>query len=436
MRFLLVVFGLLLTTLSFGQIETQKTVVQEIPTKKASEAKMFLIHSAVMEMIGEHSKELGFSGEEFKNKLEEKFENYFKGFKERKISEKFGKNYSTNLTEEQKKTFLDGLDSNRPVEFIKFSKLDRLLDSYALRQILNEPSDGNSWKAVIVLKLNNSKVQKHYARLTTNEAKQYSNIQILTEITPMGFSWPDLELEKATSFSDPMMDSWLTWFSNNHPGNVEEVTLCNDECLQDFSEWQLIPQEEGMTIPENLLNSLWLKISFNLRKVSYTAGINEWEFEWDGSVILLDVNTKKNLFSYTMKTERKVWRGLDQKTLNSALVTSMYRSPLDALSKVVRKVQDTPRLNHLGRLIVQGHRNMGDVLLLIDLLKKEGTKIGLELAPDLFTRNEAQLLCFYQGEEKSFTDLLSQVKELKSSQSYRLVNEFTGIHNVLKLIAE
>ena len=436
MRVLLVVVSLLFASLSFGQIEAQKNVVLEIPTKKVPEVKLFLIHAAVMETIAEHSKELGFSGEEFKNKLEGKFETYFNGFKERKISEKFGKDYSTNLTDDQKKTFLAGLDSNRPLEFVKFSKLDRLLDSYAFRQMTNEPDDGQSWKAAIVLKLNISKAQKHYSRLSNSETKQYSNIQILTEITPMGFSWSDLELETSTSFTDPMMTSWSTWFSNNHPSNVEEVILCNDECLQDFSEWQLIPQEEGMTIPENLLNSLWLKISFNLRKVSYRAGISEWEFEWDGSVVLLDVNTKKNLFSYTMKTERKVWRGLDQKTLNSALVSSMYRSPLDALSKVVRKIQDTPRLNHLGRLIVQGHRNMGDVLLLIDLLKKEGSKIGLELSPDLFTRNEAQLLCFYQGEEKSFTDLLSEVKELKSSQSYRLVNEFTGVHNVLKLIAE
>ena len=72
----------------------------------------------------------------------------------------------------------------------------------------------------------------------------------------------------------------------------------------------------------------------------------------------------------------------------------------------------------------------------MDMLRKEGSKLNFEVQIDLFDQKETQLLCFYQGEEKSFTDLLSQVKELKSSQSYRLVNEFTGIHHVLKLVAE
>jgi hypothetical protein len=433
-RSFLVVICLFISTVSFAQFEIEKSVSLDIPAKQASDAKPYLLHAAVIEVIKASSKELGIDGDDFKLKQEGKFEAYFIGYKERKILEKFGKDYSTNLTEDQKKSFYEGLDNHRQNEFIKYSKLDRLLDSYAFRQISHDPAVG--WKAVILLNLNTAKTQKHYSRLLSNEVKQYSNLLILTEVTPMGFGWTDLGLEKSQSFTGPMATSWQTWFSNNHPDNVEEISVCNEECYQDFSEWQLIPQEEGMTIPEHLLNALWLKVSFNLRKVSYTPGINEWEFEWDGSLVLLDVNTKKNLYSYTMRLENKVWRGLDQKSLNSALVSSMYRSALDALSKVSRKILDTPRLNHLGRLIVQGQRHMGDVLLLIDLLKKEGSKIGLELSPDLFTRNEAQLLCFYQGEEKSFTDLLSQVKELKSSQSYRLVNEFTGIHHVLKLVAE
>ena len=61
--------------------------------------------------------------------------------------------------------------------------------------------------------------------------------------------------------------------------------------------------------------------------------------------------------------------------------------------------------------------------------------MGLETQMDYLKSSEAQILCFYQGEEKSFTDLLSRVKELKLSQSYKLVNEFNGIHT-LKLVTE
>ena len=68
-------------------------------------------------------------------------------------------------------------------------------------------------------------------------------------------------------------------------------------------------------------------------------------------------------------------------------------------------------------------------------LKARGSSLGLDVQMDFFKSSEAQILCFYQGEEKSFTDLLSQLKELKLSQSYKLVNEFNGIH-ILKLVTE
>jgi hypothetical protein len=114
----------------------------------------------------------------------------------------------------------------------------------------------------------------------------------------------------------------------------------------------------------------------------------------------------------------------------------MYASPLAAFNKAVKKLQESSRLNRLSRLVISGHKHLGDVSDLMKLLKKEGQNLGLELQWDLFTQKEAQLLCFYQGEEKSFTDLLSRIKELKSSHSYNVVNEFTGVRHVLKLIAE
>jgi hypothetical protein len=79
---------------------------------------------------------------------------------------------------------------------------------------------------------------------------------------------------------------------------------------------------------------------------------------------------------------------------------------------------------------------MGDVLALIETLKSRGAAIGLEIKLDKMSSGEAEVICFYQGEEKSFTDLLSKVKELKSSTSYQVVDEFNGSVHVLKLVGE
>lgn len=426
----------IIAPMSWAQIETEKIVTQTLSVSNADEAKPYLLHQAVMDTIVQYSTEMGIDSSILKAKLEEKFARHFEDYKGRKVTEKFGKNYAASLSEEGKKIFLEGLDKNRTQEFIRYAKFDQLLDRYAFKQIENDPAKPESWKATVVLNLNRTKVLRFYSRLTSVNEKQYSRLQILSDINLIGMAWTDLGLETETTFTDPLLKSWLKWYSNNLPENVEEVSVCSGSCLQEFSQWQQLPQEEGMTVSENILNGLWLKISFNLRKVSFIQSINEWQFEWDGSVILLDVNTKKIISSYTMLPETKTFRNLDQKGLNSALASSMYRSPLDPLSKITKKVQDTPRLNRLSRLGIQGHKHLGDVLSLMELLKKEGENLSLELQIDLFTQKEAQLLCFYQGEEKSFTDLLSRVKELKSSHSYSLVNEFTGIHHVLKLIAE
>lgn len=435
MRFIILLLCILATP-AWAQLTSEKTVALELKTNDVKEAKSFLLFEAIKNTVEQHSTEIGINSVTFQNKLDERFNKYFEAYKNRQFLEKFGKNYAKELSADQKQLFLTTLEENRYKLFIKNARLDQVLDSYAFKEIRRDQENQSLWKATIVLNLNRSKLEKLNKRLMSPDSKQYSKLLVLSEINLIGMSWNELGLDRASTFTDPIMDSWLKWLETNAPSNVEEIALCRGECLNAFSNWQDLPQEEGMRISEDLLNGVWLKVSFNLRKISYTKGLNEWELTWDGSVVLLDMNTKKIIASYNMLPETKSWRGLDQKTLNSTLASAMYRSPLDAFNKSVRKIQDGLRLNRLSRLVIQGHSHLGDVVSLIELLKKEGEALNLELQIDFFSQKEAQLLCFYQGEEKSFTDLLSRLKELKSSHSYRLVNEFTGIHHVLKLIAE
>ncbi|MCM2351056.1 MAG: hypothetical protein NDI69_13625 [Bacteriovoracaceae bacterium] len=435
MRFLILLLCIL-SAPAWAQLTNEKTVALELKTNDANEAKSFLLFEAIKTTIEQYSSEIGLNSVTFQSKLDERFNKYFEAYKNRQLLEKFGKNYTSELTAEQKQLFLTSLEENRGKLFIKNARLDQVLDSYAFKEIRRDQENQSLWKATIVLNLNRSKLEKLNKRLMSPDSKQYSKLLVLSEINLIGMNWNELELDQASTFTDPIMDSWLKWLDSNAPSNVEEIALCMGECLNAFSSWQDLPQEEGMRISEDLLNGVWLKVSFNLRKISYSKSLNEWELTWDGRVVLLDMNTKKIIASYNMLPETKSWRGLDQKTLNSTLASAMYRSPLDALNKSVRKIQEGLRLNRLSRLVIQGHSHLGDVVSLIELLKKEGEALNLELQLDLFSQKEAQLLCFYQGEEKSFTDLLSRLKELKSSHSYRLVNEFTGVHHVLKLIAE
>lgn len=434
MRLILICFLSLYWPAVFALTVEQDTSI-ELNTSRINEVKPYLLHEAILQTITQQAPDLGLDIGQMKARLDEKFIGYFEAYKNRKLRESFGKNYAKDMTDEQKAKFVQALEKDRPGLFIKSSRLEQVVDSYAFKE-LKRQEKSNFWNAKIVLNLNPVKLKKLNERLHSPVSLQYSKLLLIPEVNLLGMTWGELELERSSSFTDPLMASWLKWFESNAPNNVEEIEICHGECLNLFDRWQELPQEEGMTVPEELLNGVWLKVSFNLSKVNFTKGLNEWELAWDGSLILLDANTKKILASYHLPLVSKSWRGLEQKELNSKLASAMYASPLAAFNKSIKKLQESSRLSRLTRLVITGHHHLGDVNDLMELLKKEGQSLGLELQWDLFTQKEAHLLCFYQGEEKSFTDLLSRIKELKSTHSYNVVNEFTGVRHVLKLIAE
>lgn len=433
MKFLLVL--LMTISVSWAQIQTEKTVSLPIETDSVDVAKSVLLHRAVQETIKQYSAEFNLDYSLFNKNLNDKFEAYFQDFKERKLAVKFGKSYAENLSPEQKTAYLQGLDESRDLEFIKFANFVELLDQYAFKSV-DRNVEAKTWSGNVFLNLNRTKLDRYYTRLTSNDKKEFSKIFLISELNPIGFAWSDLGVKDKESFEQPLLSSWHKWFETNLPPNVGDVSACGDSCFESFNNWLQIPQEEGMRVPLDLTDTLWLKVSMNLQKISYLKDVNEWKFEWEGNVVLLDANTKRVIAGFTVPGESRTWRGLDQKALNSAIASSLYRSPLDQLNKTAKKITDTTKINRLARLVIKGHKHLGDVMVLMEQLKKNGQAIKLDLSLDMFSGTEAQLLCFYQGEEKSFTDLLSSVKELKSSHSYSVVNEFTGVHNVLKLVTE
>jgi hypothetical protein len=265
--------------------------------------------------------------------------------------------------------------------------------------------------------------------------KKYSKIFLVSDFDLIGFSWSDLSIDQEANFSTPIISSWIKWLTPLVSSEVVEVLPCRDECRFTFSKWLQNPLEQKNDLPDDFKNSLWLRISYKIRKVRFDPDIDEWDFEWEGSAVFLDVNSKQAIASKTIEVERKMWRGLGQKALNSALATSLYKSALDHLHKASLSLKESERPDRLSRVFVQGQRKISDILSLIELLKKEGASLKLTAKLDVIGSKEAQIVCFYKGEEKSFNDLLSRLKELKSSQRYGVVNESKDIHYVIKLIA-
>lgn len=266
------------------------------------------------------------------------------------------------------------------------------------------------------------------------EAAPFSQMLILGEINLLGFEWKDLGLERETQFTSPLLKNWKKWLNEHRPKSVGEIKVCEGECLTYHSQWEEKLPEELMASPTpGYENSLWLKVSLTLRRQLKN---NIQGYTWEGRVHLLDGNTKKGLASVTLPREKKEWFNRPQNEINSGLVSRVYKTPLGAFPGLLQKLEGMLPLNRVIKLTITGHKHLGDVMKLVELLKARGTSLGLQVEMGQFGSQEAVMKVYFRGEEKSFTDLLSQVKELKSSYNYSLVNEVTGTGLVIRMVKQ
>jgi hypothetical protein len=254
----------------------------------------------------------------------------------------------------------------------------------------------------------------------------------MAEVDPFQFSWKDMGVENENSFVDALENSWVKWFTENLPITVETAVRCDSACQEYYLKWFETPFDQ-LQVPAEYQNALVLKVNMLVRR---TGTSFEQRYEWEGRAVLQDMNTKRLLGASTIAPESRGFQQQDQKTINSALASSMYRSALPFFLNYRKEIEEKKGFNRVSRLVIRGHHRLGDVQQLMEELKTRGTSLGLELHLAQFTKDEAQLICYLRGEEKSFTDLLSSIKGLKSSHSYTIVNEFTGVHHVIKLVAE
>lgn len=428
-------FLLLNINLAFAQLINTVEVTEKLDAVEEAAAKKVLLHKATLKSLEKFVPELGYSFSEFSEKLETQFNEYFRNYQAKKIVEKFGVNYKANLSEAEKSAFLSTLEVEKYKLYIQFSRTFSILRSHSFVHLAKDEKDPMFWNAKINLDVDKIKLQRFLNRIIKAEKKTFSKILLIPEVVPQNFAWADLGLENEIVFTRPLNNSWLKWFNENLPSSVEEVVACDADCMNYFRKWSET-QLDQIIVPEEYRNAIFLVVHIELKRIASIDNFQEIKFEWEGRTLLHDLATKRILESFTLPAEKRTFRQLDQKALNSGLVSSLYRAPLTAFLQFNRKLEGKIGFNRVSRLVIKGYQHIGDVLTLNEMLKTRGTSLGLDIVLEGFSKEEANLLCFYRGEEKSFTDILSGLKEVKSTHSYTLVNEFTGVHHVIKFVTE
>jgi hypothetical protein len=414
---------LVFATVSQAQLIGEHVVTKELAVTSSEEAKKKLLLAASLMSVEQHAPELGFELSDFKKKVDQKFNIHWQAFQQKNLDSFVG-------SEEEKQHHLQQLQGQREDELYRFLRLGDLIQSFAFNSFSANPEDGKTWSASLRLQLDREKMERLLRRITSDEVKQFAKLWVIPEINLNGFKLKDIGLEDK-NLALSLGRSWAKFLNDQIPGNLEEVGNCEAVCQEFFQHWQTIPQGESQSPSDPaFLNGLWLRIGLDLRRSS--AG----QLEWEGRILLLDINTKRILSAHNLLTEKRSFEELEPEALYAQLGSQLYRSPVPHLQQLSAKLPQMPRLNRVSRLVIRGQRHLGEVLSVLQTLRQRGTALGLDVKLSSFQQQEAQVLCFYQGEEKSFSDLLSRLKELKSSQSYMLVSELAGTNYVLRLVTE
>ena len=407
---------------------------EELSSSIEASARNELLFLATLKGMEKNAPELGVRFEEFDQKLKAKFREYFERYKERKLVDKFGASYKQTLGENEKNVFLGSLLSEEQELYIKYSRVFDVLKAHSFSGLAQESIGSKRWKAKIDIDIDKVKLEKLFRKIISDERKPIPKMLLLVEIDPHQFIWNDLGLESEKLFLNPIYLAWHKWMSEKLPSTVDEVQICDKTCLHFYSNWSSSTNTSEMS--EDYLDAVFVKINFQLKRTAHDDQLLEDRFEWEGRAVLQDVNTKRILSSFSLPPENRTFRQQDLKSINSALASNLYRSPLTAFMQFHRKLEEKIGFNRVSQLVIKGQQHVGDVLALMETMKTRGSLLGLDVSLDSFSKDQANLVCFYRGEEKSFTDLLSGIKELKSSHRFSLVDEFTGVHYVIKLISE
>ncbi len=419
----------------WAQTSQEAEVKLKTKTKDSELIKESLLFQASLIVVEKLAPEFQVNFLEFKKKLDLKFQDFFKNYKSKKLAERFGSSYADTLTTEEKGLFLQTLALKEEELYQNYSGFLIAIKSQKVKNLKQDPADPESWSASYELELDKTRLASIFKRVMGEDSSVVSRLYLYTELDNLSFQWEEMNLSESSHFIYPIQTSWVQWFKDNLGTLFDDIQICQQKCLQFYRDWSSAEATQ-LSIPLEYSDAQLLRIHLKLKKELADPSLHESSFSWEGRAILQDINTKKILGSFTLPTESKTFKNLDQKSLNSSLASYLYRLPLTAFLQFKNTLNSNKAPAKVVPIILKGFRHLGDVQGYITALKNRGNLLGLDVVLSSFSKDEAFLTCYFRGEEKSFSDLLSDIKELKLSQTYNLIGDFSGVHHTIKFVTE
>lgn len=384
-----------------------------------------LIYLGFTDVISKKLEEAGLNKELFWQKYEEKFQASFKS-----IEENLRKKYKIDEdpSAKDKEKFTKEIRRKRLVFKRRFGNLKSVIQSYSIDKTSRSAKNPKIRYIKLQAKVNEQLLSKiYYSYVQGKKTGDYGTLYIHVDYNLADASYTELGISNEKDFADVVNNAWLKDFSRTKPANIKNIEILAGEKLDKLVEYLKLPYERMIQeIPQEFVNSLYLKVDVSIKKINANLDVNKYVFEFDGGMFLQDLQNLQILSSANFKKETQDFTLTKSNSkLGNMIATFVYKIPMSAFNQINSKIKNIPPMTSIQRVALYDFKNIKSVYELIDLLKNKGIKYSLNARLESVGRSKAEIIVFYDGIQTDLKSILSGIKSAKSGQTYDVIDSDT-----------
>lgn len=375
--------------------------------------------SAFKDVITKELKNMGLDQAQFWQQFDAKFEEYFEPIKQ-SLKEKY-KIDDPKVTAKQKMQYGETLRIRRLRTRAKFGKLTRVVRSFSIKNVSRSTTMPNSRYMNISAKINRKLLRNIYFKFTSQgQARHYHTLYITADFQIEAMTWLDAGVEVENDFTKVIKEHWKKWFLENMNSYVDNIVITDVVTHEKISSYfKLVEKKIGgesaeeSNIDAELRNSLWLKISSKIKKLSDDTIMNTKEYEVSGDFLLIDLKSNRLIKHYDFVDEKKSLGVENNHDLSSNLASMVYRMPIPSFQEIPKNISALPpSLEKIG-LEVFNVKNILDLIKLKEILATKGIAYRFESEINSYSGTVGKLLLSFQGTNDNIVQTLNSMNNVE-----------------------
>lgn len=384
-----------------------------------------LIFLGFQDVISQKLQENGLNKDLFWEKLNSQLTTAFKSIED-DLRSKY--KIDENPSRAQKESFAKELRRKKLLFKRKFGNLSRVITSYSVDKTSRSANNPKIRYIKLHAKVDDRLLSKiYYNFVQGKKTGDYGTLYIHVDYNLENANYTELGITNENDFANVVNNTWLKDFSRDKPGNIKKIEILAGEKLDKLQEYLKLPYERMIQeIPEEFVNSLYLKIDININKVNADMDVNKYVFSFSGGLFLQDLQNLQILNSANFENDIQDFTLTSKNSkLGNMIATFVYKIPMSAFNQVKSNIRSIPPMTSIQRLALYDFKNIQSVYELIETLKNKGIKYSLNARLESIGNDKAEIILFYDGVEADLKALLSGIKSAKSGQTYDVIDSDT-----------